>query len=181
MSDLIYLRKAGHKYNMENGFSRPDGYGGRIVKQGIMIEFQPISEINQTGRYNVTQAATKFVDFEIVAGNVERDNREKEITRRVEQISRFIENHDHFTKPDGRGQNLIWREPTDEEKAEALLREAEALKEKAEAITKAATVEEGEEKLEELKEELAPKPKKELSKPVGVVTGPSSAAKGGRA
>lgn len=181
MSDIIYIRERGHKYNYENGYSRPDGFGGRTVKQGLMIEFKPISDINQTGIFNATKAVDKYIMGEIVAGNINRGDSDKETERVMKQVRHFIETHDHYKKEDGTGQNLIWLAPTDEQRAQALRDQAEALRNQADEITKAQTADEAEEKLKDLKEELAPKKApQELSKPVGVISGGATASDGGR-
>lgn len=180
MSDVIYIREAAQKYNMQNGFSKSDGQGGRFIKQGILIYFEPISDANRTGVYNASKAAKDYVHAEIVSGNIDRDNQEQEEAKILKQIMGYIEEHDHYTKPDGFGQNLIWREPSSEERAAEIEKAAEEMIQKAQAIRDVGTTEEKEEKLEEMKEDLRPQPAKTLGKPVGVVVGPSNAAGGGR-
>ena len=176
MPDVIYIRERAQKYNMENGFSRADGMGGRYIKQGLLVFFSAISEDNPTATFNATKEAKKWVNAEVVAGNVEEAKRESAIESKLEDIRRFIENHDHYSKLDKTGQNLIWREPSVEDKAKSLKKQAEILMKQAEEIGKADTTEEGEEKLDKLKKTLSPPPKKNMSKPVGVITGGATAS-----
>jgi len=178
MSDVIYIREAAQKYNMQNGYSKADGMGGRLIKQGILVFFEAISDENRSAIYNASKAAKHYVQAEIVSGNMERENQEKEEKKWLKEIMKFIENHDHYTKP--QGQNLIWREPSPEERAAEIEKSAEEMLQRAQAIRDAGTTKEKEEKLEEFKEDLRPQPKKELSKPVGVVVGAANTAGGGR-
>lgn len=177
MPDVIYIRERAQKYNMENGFSRSDGQGGRFIKQGLMVAFDAISDENPTATFNATKTAEYWVNAEIVAGNIEEVKRESAIESKLEDVRRYIENHDHFSKPDKTGQNLIWREPSKEDRVKSLKAQAEILIKQAEEIAQADTADEVEEKLDELKKTLAPQPnKKNISKPVGIITGGATAS-----
>jgi hypothetical protein len=180
MSDVIYVRQSAQKYNMLNGFSKADGAGGRFIKQGILVFFEAMSDENLSATYNASRAAKDYVHAEIVSGNVDREDREETEARILKNIMSFIEEHDHYTKEDGRGQNLIWREKSLAEKAVEIKKQAEEMITGANKMLETTTKEDIEQKFEEFKETITPKKKKTLGKPVGIVVGASNAAGGGR-
>lgn len=167
---VIYERERGHRYTIINGFSRPDGMGGMIVKRGIQAHFRPISPVNQTGVFDATACAVSYVNSEIAAGQSKPEDRAKLIEKTLKLIRDFIENHPHFTREGG--MNLIWRQKTREERIAEIEARAEAMKKQAEEMRAALKDNDlTEAEMEKMANPPQPKKDPELVKPVGVSGG----------
>lgn len=139
--------------------------GGRIVKPGLRIKFEPINDGNPTAEYDTEKHATRYVDRLISSGQCEYTDRDKKIKEVDERLRNFVEHHQHFKKEDGSGLNLIWRKKTIEEMAaemkQSIQAQTDRLREMEEAIQK---------KNEKELEELTVKPKTDgMAKPSGVI------------
>ncbi len=162
---MIYQRRRGHQYMVECGFSRPDGMGGRLVKPGLRIKFEPISEGNPTAEYDSTRHAERYVDRLISSGQCEYKDREAKIKEVDGRLQGFIERHQHFKKADGTGLGLIWKKKTMEEMAAELKQSIQAQTDRLREM-EAAIQRKDEKELEE----LTVKPKTDgMAKPVGVI------------
>ncbi len=168
---MIYERKHGHQYTVENGFSRPDGQGGRIVKLGLMAIFEPRSVIDPTAEFDTTRAATTYVDMNIAAGNTPYVEREAKIKETDQRLQTFIESLRDFTRPGGLG--LIWRQRTIEERAAILEQSIQAQQDRLREM-QTSIKDKSDAELEEL---TKPEVKTDgLAKAPGVITGTATIA-----
>lgn len=164
---MIYERKRGIKYVVENAYSRPDGMGGRDVKPGLLANFKPVSDVNQMGIFDSRKTAEAYVQMEISTGRCKPEDRQKRVAQVDKRLCEFVENHIDYTREGGL--DLIRRQKTKEERAEELKRHAQAL------IDQANELEGNADKMteEEMEQAVPPTQKKdEMVKPVEVISGP---------
>ena len=164
---MIYERRRGIKYIVVNGYSRPDGVGGREIKPTLQADFNPISDNNQMGVCDTLSAANQYVNMEIAAGRLAPSSKDKRVREVDNQLQAFIENHSDYTREGGLG--LIRRQKTKEERAADLKQHAQAMLDQARELE--SKVDEMSE--EELEKATEPEKKDDVTgdKPVGVVSG----------
>lgn len=163
---MIYERKHGHQYTVENGYSRPDGQGGRIVKLGLMAVFEPRSPMDPTAEFDTARAAATYVDMNISAGNIPYEHKEAKVKETDQRLQSFIEGLQDFTRPGGLG--LIWRQKTVEERAAMLEQSIQAQQDRLREM-KDSIKDKSEAELEEL---TRPEVKTDgMAKQPGVITG----------
>lgn len=168
---MIYERKRGIKYIVINGYSRPDGVGGREIKPTLMADFSPISDVNQMGVCDTRRTAEKYVDMEVATGRLAPSSRDKRVGEIDRHLQSFIEGHVDYDRDGGLG--LIRKQKTREERAADLRAQAQAMIERAQELD--GKVDEMSE--EELEKATEPEKKSDgMAKPVDVVTGAATIA-----
>lgn len=170
MSDhLIYERQTGQKYTIENGYERPDGQGGRIIKQGFIAYFKPRGDSDYRAEFDATAAAEQYADREIRAGRADYKDRDKIVREREKRLQDFIESHEHYTRTGGLG--LIWKKKSEAEiiaeREASIAAQIEALEERKKKLAE----KDGEVVEEEKRGPGRPSKKDELVVPVGVTAG----------
>lgn len=169
--DIVFLRKTGHKYNYRNGYNKSDGYGGVVIRQGILLDFKQLNDLDPTGTLNVTKTAEKYVNSEVISQNIDEKDREKKVKEEIYNIIKFLLTHKHYR------QGKIWPEPSAEDRAISLRNQALALQAQAEALLAADNEEAAEALKKEIAENLVPPQKsKPTGKPVGIINNAASVA-----